>query len=133
MYRPLNRVLTVLGNNAFSRLQSRTPFNHAVIFKNCMDIPSTALPTFPFASKILFKDCDRNFVYYWLSPWRFPSLKAVYLLNTDAFSGEVLNRFQFKKVVLYIEEDYLYRWGPHYKSDVRVMHVNEMEKHFSQI
>ena len=61
-------------------------------------------PRFPRAEVIFMRDCDKNFVYYWLGKSTFPNVRKIYL-DSHPCQYEVAHRFG-EKVMLYMRKEY---------------------------
>lgn len=69
----------VVGRN-WSQLKGKTIKASTVDVLRCGDIHGYKHPPkFPNAEKVLIRNCDKNFVYYWLNESMFPKVKEIWL------------------------------------------------------
>lgn len=86
------------------------PNDETLIFRKCGDIHPTKLLVFPCKTAIFF-DCDKNFIYYWLTPRKFPNIEKIYLFSHPC-DYSVYSRFPKEKWFVsehykrYFPEDY---------------------------
>ena len=103
---------------------------NSVVFYKCGDIHPIADFSFSFENvkEVHAVDCDKNFVYYWLSESEFPNMRKLYLSSHPCEPG-VLNGFQNINTTIYLSnffDRYKNRWADTGKPMVKIMDHNEM-------
>jgi hypothetical protein len=83
-----------------------------VEIEKCGDIHPQLFPVFPNATKVTMRGCDKNFVYYWLTPRVFPKVQEIHLYSHPC-QKDVLHRFP--NATIYLSSDFAHykdRWAP---------------------
>jgi hypothetical protein len=84
-----------ITGKSLQKITKRTP-NKIVFFHECGDWTNDNKLIFEEAEIAVFYNCDKNFMYYWLSPIFFPKLKTVYM--DRVCDNEI---FRFKNINVY--------------------------------
>ena len=104
----LQSTLTVevkITHDDFCRIAENTTVNgKSIVFDKCGDIHPFNV-VFKEAETVVYNDCDKNFVYYWLKQSVLPSVKHVYLISHPC-EPEVFYRWENTDVKIYVDK----RW-----------------------
>jgi hypothetical protein len=99
----------------------------AVDIVGCGDFhPFSLGPVFPRAKTVFLRNCDKNFIYYWMQPHYFPYAKRIFL-DSHPCEFPTVHRFA-KQGTVYVRDgyyrQYLDRWWT--KEDKHVKGLPEM-------
>lgn len=94
-----------IKGNTWIKLQNQILRQSVIDIVGCGDIHRFEFPPqFPRAETIFMRDCDKNFVYYWLEPYHFPKTTKIYL-DSHPCEYNVAHRFG-DKAMLYMRKEY---------------------------
>lgn len=102
-------MLRVIGRS-WCKLDGIAFNNKTLDIVGCGDIhPFHPGPQFPSVEKLFVRDCDKNFVYYWLNKSHFPNVKTIYL-DCHPCEYPVAHRFK-DSAQLFMDEFYYKYYG----------------------
>lgn len=108
--------LKLNSNSWYDAMKKSTTFTetHVEITK-CRDIRPGLFPVFPNATHVSMIQCNKNFVFYWLTPETFPVVQEIYL-DGHPGAAQVLHRFPNATIHLSKDnEDFKHRWASNNK------------------
>jgi hypothetical protein len=132
----VKKCIYIVGES-FQKLAKHTLNYKTVIFVNCSNIKSyDPPPAFLKTENIAIIECDDDFVYDWMKPSLFPSLKNIYL-NSNPVESSVFKRFEPQQTPIYLHEKfkiYRYHWQDMVNlNNVKILSNINMEQSLTEI